>query len=182
MDLLTQENRLLLDRMIRDNGSEDNTARIRELKHSHRIEEDVRAYLALSQSHARTAQKTPAIFRTMAEKRCKFLFDNYTNIFNKLVRDELDVDILFKFVGILREVEEGDLDQNEASVKVGGVLKELYIDSALKREKKYEKREREKKARGGKKKGRGKSGAAAPAKAPALSWADYKKKVAAGDA
>jgi hypothetical protein len=171
MDLLTKDNRLLLDRMIRDNGSEDNTARIRELKHSRRIEEDVRAYLALSQSHARTAQKTPAIFRTMAEKRCKFLFDNYTNIFNKLVRSELDIDILFKFIGILREIEEGAVDQNEASVKVGAVLKELYIDSALKREKKYEKAEADKKARKGK---AGKSGKAKskPAAKP-MSWADY---------
>jgi len=39
-------------------------------------------------------------------------------------------------VSILKEIEDGKLDQHEGSVKVGQILKELYIDSALREDKK----------------------------------------------
>ena len=57
---------------------------------------------------------------------------------HKAVKDELNLNILRKFIDTLREVEDGQLDQHEASVKVGEVLKQLYIDSALQREKKLD--------------------------------------------
>ena len=52
------------------------------------------------------------------------------------MKDELNLNILRKFIETLREVEDGVLGQHEASVKIGEILKELYIDSALQREKK----------------------------------------------
>ena len=54
------------------------------------------------------------------------------------MKDELNLNILRKFIDTLREVEDGDLDQHEASVKIGEILKQLYIDSALQREKKID--------------------------------------------
>ena len=70
--------------------------------------------------------------------KCNFLWNNYTNIFNRLMKDEIDVNILYKFIDKLREIEDGITDQHTASVDIGKILKELYIDSALKREKKFE--------------------------------------------
>ena len=55
---------------------------------------------------------------------------------NKILRDMKD-----KFAEVqdqLEELEDGEVDQHEASVKIGQVLKEMYIDSALKTEKQYE--------------------------------------------
>jgi len=69
---------------------------------------------------------------------CAFLWTNYTNIFNRIMKDELNLNILRKFIDTLREVEDGELDQHEASVKIGEILKQLYIDSALQREKKID--------------------------------------------
>ena len=62
----------------------------------------------------------------------------------------------------LKDVEDGVMDQHEASVKVGQILKKLYIDSALKKDKKEE----EKRSRQRKKKSNRKS---------KLTWAQYKK-------
>ena len=62
-----------------------------------------------------------------------FLFNNYTDIFNKVKKDELNLDILISFINTLKAIEDGHLDQHEASVKVGKLLKELYIDSALRK-------------------------------------------------
>ena len=50
---------------------------------------------------------------------------------------------LTKLLIVLKLIEDGKVDQNEGSVMVGKVLKELYVDSALKQSKhldeKYEK-------------------------------------------
>ena len=46
--------------------------------------------------------------------------------FNKL-KDQLDLNILHKFLSTLKQVEEGKLDQHEASVKVGQALKNFTL-------------------------------------------------------
>ena len=69
----------------------------------------------------------------MCVSRCNFLFTRYTDIFNKVKKDELDLSILNTFLNVLEEIETGKLDQHEASYKVGSILKQLYIDSALKK-------------------------------------------------
>ena len=74
---------------------------------------------------------------------CNFLFTYYTDIFNKVRKDEIDIGILNKFLDVLRRIEDSELDQHEGSFLVGTLLKELYVDSALKKamklDEKYEK-------------------------------------------
>ena len=48
------------------------------------------------------------------------------------MKNELNLQILNKFLVILSCIEEGKIDQHEGSVQVGNILKELYIDSAIK--------------------------------------------------
>jgi hypothetical protein len=69
---------------------------------------------------------------------CNFLFTYYTDIFNKIRKDEIDIGILNKFLDVLRRIEDGELDQHEGSFTVGTLLKELYVDSALKKAEKLE--------------------------------------------
>jgi hypothetical protein len=64
---------------------------------------------------------------------CSFLFTYYTDIYNKIRKDEIDLGILNKFLNILQQIEEGHIDQHEASFFVGQILKELYVDSALRK-------------------------------------------------
>jgi hypothetical protein len=40
--------------------------------------------------------------------------------------------MLYQFLDMLKQIEDGDTDQHEASFKIGSLLKEMYIDSALK--------------------------------------------------
>lgn len=72
-------------------------------------------------------------------KHCNFLFNHYTILFNKLKKDNLNLQLMMKFLEELKNVEDGKYDQNEASVNVGKLLKEIYIDSAL-----YEQSKRDK--------------------------------------
>ena len=67
---------------------------------------------------------------------CNFLFTYYTDIYNKVRKDEIDIGIFNKFLDVLKRIEDGELDQHEGSFLVGSILKELYVDSALKKSEK----------------------------------------------
>ena len=133
---MDDKQRLNLQEMIKQFDADDNTAKIRQLKHSRRIRDDVEKFVNLKKKYSRMMTFEPKKFEKLVISHCNFLWTNYTNIFNRIMKDELNLNILRKFIDTLREVEDGELDQHEASVKVGEILKQLYIDSALQREKK----------------------------------------------
>jgi hypothetical protein len=60
-----------------------------------------------------------------------FLNENYTDIFKKMIKGELDLEIMSRLLIILKLIEDEKVDQHEGSVLVGKILKELYVDSAL---------------------------------------------------
>lgn len=152
--------RLKLQEMIKANNVEDQTARIRELKHSEAIRRDVSTYLQLCKKYPGSHNKE--FFKQTCLKNCSFLFNNYTDIYTKMIKNELNLDILMQFVDVLRDIENGTMDQHEGSFKVGKILKELYIDTALRKEQKLE-------ARGNKSKK-----VKAPSTGKKISYADFK--------
>ena len=130
--------RLKLQEMIKANNVEDQTSRIRELKHSEYIRSDVSTYLQLCKKYPGSHSKE--FFKQTCLKNCSFLFNNYTDIYTKMIKSELNIDMLMQFVDVLRDIENGTMDQHEGSFKVGKILKELYIDTALRKEQKLDAR------------------------------------------
>lgn len=131
----SNEERLNLKKLI-DNNSDsyvDNTAQIRKLKHSMKIRDDIRAMEIYKTKNQKLKQTNYSSFEGRLQEKCNFLFTNYTDIFNKVLKDEINLDIMQKLLYVLNLIEEEKLDQNEGSVAVGKLLKELYIDSALRR-------------------------------------------------
>jgi len=127
---MDNKDRIMLDKLIRNNNVEDMTSIIREKKHSKLIKEDVTTLLELKKKYQRLSNEQ---FDRIAVSKCSFLFNNYTTIFNKVKKDEVDLQILWNFLVILQRIEDGELTQHEGSYQVGKILKELYIDSALKK-------------------------------------------------
>jgi len=119
--------RLKLQQMIKANDVSDQTDIIRNLKHSSQLRENVSTMLNLKQ-HTSSQD-----FLESAIRDCYFLYLNYTDIFNKIKNEEIDVDILYQFLDVLQKIEDGSVDQHEASFEVGTLLKKLYVDSALKK-------------------------------------------------
>ena len=136
MSDLTNTERLNLDKMIKASDAEDNTEKIRELKHSKMIENDIQELLNLKSKFSRLAQSNPDQFDTICEKKCEFIFTNYTQIYNKVKKDNINLNLLAHFLVILRKIENNEINQHEGSVMVGKVLKEIYVDSALREGKK----------------------------------------------
>ena len=131
---MDDEERVKLDQMLKDNDVENMTGKIRELRHSSQILENVKSMIEIKKKYARLAKSNQKQFESIVIKRCNFLFTKYTNIYNRLYKDQLNLEILMKLINVLKNIEEGDVDQHEGSVVVGKILKEMYIDSALKQE------------------------------------------------
>ncbi len=153
--------RLNLKKMVKEFKTEETTDKIRELKHSKKIRQDVETILMLKRKYPKLKKE---MLQTMAQNKCMFLWNNYTNIFNKLFGGYIDVEMLYKFINVLAKIEEGEYDQHEASMVVGKILKEIYIDSALKEGEAKDKQHKKKIKKKEKKK-----------KVKNLSWKDYKK-------
>ena len=162
---LNDAERINLQKMIKTNDAEDFTELIRKEKHSDIIKEEVETLLTIKKDFTRLAKSNPESFDKLCISRCQFLFNRYTDIFNKVKKNQIDLSILANFLVVLKQIEDGDINQHEGSVAVGRLLKKLYIDSAIKvgdqLDKKHEKHK--------------KYGKPQP-KPNNLSWKEYKEK------
>jgi hypothetical protein len=130
---MSHSERLDLKQLLDKSDYVDNTEHIRKVKHSVFIRDDIRKMENLKTMNAEIRKKYPEQFLETCQTECRFLYDNYTDIFNKLMKDELDLSIMTQLLTVLKMIEDGKIDQEKGSIMVGKVLKELYVDSALKR-------------------------------------------------
>ena len=158
--------RLNLQKMIDANNVVDCTDMIREKKHSSKIRADVQTLLSLKQKYSRLSQSNPEQFDRMCVSQCNFIFANYTDIFNRVKKDELNLNILGELLNVLEKIENSVLDQHTGAFEVGKLLKEMYIDSALLKADKIDKKTG--------KKMEGSSVRSVPAKK--ISWKEFKNK------
>jgi len=98
----------------------------------------------------------------MLSSQCNFLFNNYTDIFNKVKKDEINLETLWNLLNILKKIEDGNIDQHTGSFEVGKLLKQIYIDGAIMKEnnKKKKSKKQSKPVNSGKKN---------------ISWDEFKK-------
>jgi hypothetical protein len=143
-NILNTQQRLDLAALIKANDTDDCTQEIRSKKQSLLIRNDVKHMISLKQKYERLSKSNPNEFDAICVKQCNFLFNNYTDLYNKVKNDNLDLNILDKVLDILKKIEDGELNQHEGSYLVGKYLKEMYIDSALKTKEKLEARDRNK--------------------------------------
>lgn len=130
MSKLTNQERLDLKKLLREADVQDNTEYIRRVKHSQLILNDLRVLEKLKRANCSDPIEQ--------QRGAPFLYENYTDLFKKMVADELDLEIMSRLLTILKLIEDERVDQHEASVLVGKILKELYVDSALKKCKKMD--------------------------------------------
>jgi cell division protein YceG involved in septum cleavage len=127
--------------------------------------------IKLKQDYSRLVKSNPKQFDAICVSRCAFLFTYYTDLYNRLKSGEIDLNLLFKMIKILREIEDGKLDQHEGSFEVGKILKSIYVDSALKRSENLDAEQEAKEKRASVKSAK-KTRPAIPEKK--MSWADFK--------
>ena len=157
--------KLNLSKMIDANNVQDCTDEIRSKKHSQPIRDDVTRLIALKKKYSRLAQSNPSQFDTMCVSQCSFLFNHYMDIFNKVKKDEMNLEILHQLLDVLKQIEDGNLDQHAGAFAVGKLLKAMYIDSALLKADKIDKKSGKKME------------VSKPQKEKKITWAEYKAKM-----
>ena len=128
--------RLQLQNMIKVNNVEDQTNVIRELKHSSILKKELQNMISIKEKYGNS--HSPEEINNLCAQECSFLFMYYTDIYNKIRKDEIDYTIFNKFLEILKKIEDEEVDQHEGSFLVGTLLKEMYIDSAIKKADKFD--------------------------------------------
>ena len=129
---MNSTDRLNLSKLVDQNNVEDSTLDIRHKKHSRPILNDVNILIKLRADFT-NGLLTKSDYDDVCSMRCPFLFTNYTDIFNKIKKSEIDDLILFKLLNVLEKIENGDEDQHSGAFEVGNILKKIYIDSAITR-------------------------------------------------
>ena len=126
---MNKEQEKVLKQMIKENNTEDHTSTIMELKHSALIRRDVSVIQNIKR---KTHSKDFSVLDKEARSQnCGFLFQHYPNIYNKLLKDEIQIKILYRFLDELESIEKGKQNQHEAAYKIGLLLKEIYIDKKI---------------------------------------------------
>jgi hypothetical protein len=127
---MNHQESLDLKRMVNETNCENNTDNIRKLKHSSAIAQNVKTIHNILSENPGLSYSDLLV---KCQTACPFLYAHYTDIFHKCVRGELDLGMMSKFLVVLKMIEDGAVDQHEGSVYIGRILKEIYIDSAIKR-------------------------------------------------
>jgi hypothetical protein len=131
---MDESQKLHLQKMIAANNVENQTDLIRQLKHSNIMRGELNNMLYLKTKY----RDDPEKIHLECMNECKFLFTYYTDIYNKIRKDEIDITILNQFLDVLEKIEVGELDQHQGSFEVGTLLKKLYVDSALRKAEKLD--------------------------------------------
>lgn len=143
MSILSSQEKIDLKRLLSTNECDDNTEYIRKFKHSSKIRNDLESFLKLKEHfchhlpvYLSTYDKdelkfTQDSFISRVTEQCSFLNTVYPDIFMKMIKDELDITLFRRLLDVLKKIEDNETDQHEASVMVGRILKEIYVDSAL---------------------------------------------------
>ena len=114
---LKPSERIQLQRLINESECEDNTESIRRLKHSVLIRDDIRKIDTLRNTEL--DDKNSPAFRSKCIEQCPFLFNNYTELFNKMIKGELDLTIMTKLLTVLKLIEDDKVDQHEGNALDG---------------------------------------------------------------
>ena len=166
--IFNDDQRLQLQNMIDTNKGDDNTEMIRTLKQSISIKKDVDNMIKLKKEYPTMYETDKSGFEELCMSKCSFLFFNYTDIYNKILKNEINTDILYSFIGVLKQIEDGELNEHDGSIKVGEILKTLYIDSAMRKSKKLDEENKNQE-------GKGEDNEKEERVTKTISWAEYKK-------
>ena len=128
---MNKEEILKLNDMVKEGDCVDNTDVIRRLKHSTMITKNLNTILHIKKKYNSSNSDNVKSIDEECLKECRFLFDNYTSIYNKLLRDQIDLPVFYKFLYYLKKIEDGELTFYQASYEIGTLLKNIYVDPII---------------------------------------------------
>jgi len=107
---MKQQERLDLKRLMNASSDyEDNTEGIRRLRHSDLIIVDIKKIEMYKDTMKHIRRRSQDEFYKYCQSHCTFLYNQYTDIFNRLVKDELDIQLMYQMLETLKRLKMGRL-------------------------------------------------------------------------
>jgi len=129
--MLSSNEQFQLRKILENSKVDDHTDAIRTNKHSAEIRRCIEHIVAMKGEFPGLYREDKKQFEDLVLKEAGFLFFNYMSIYNLVLKD-VDVAVLHRLLDMLKLIEDEKCDQHEASVLVGKLLKEMYVDTMLK--------------------------------------------------
>lgn len=126
---MSQLNQKQLEKLLSNVKPIDNSNLIQNKKHSTIIREEIQKLLKIKKENTHL---NPKDLDEKCNKECFFLFKNYTQIYNLFIKKNLELNIFEELLKNLEKIENGEINQHDASIKVGQLLKSIYIDNVMK--------------------------------------------------
>jgi hypothetical protein len=120
-----------LKKMSESSKFVDMTERIRDVKHSAQLKKSIYHLMEFKKQHATLFTTNRSLFEEKLMLEDNFLFFNYMELYTTLLKTEVEPDMMNAVLTCLEQIETGECDQHEASVRVGTLLKSVYIDKVI---------------------------------------------------
>ena len=137
---MTELNQQQLQKLLSNVKPIDNSEELKNKKHSVVIRENIKKMIDIKNNNKNLSLQE---LDAKCNSECFFLFKNYTQIYNLFLKKDLRVETFNKLLDNLEKIENGEISQHEASIKVGQLLKSLYIDNVIEEKNESEKQEQE---------------------------------------
>jgi len=109
----------------------DMTEKIRDVKHSAQLKKSIHHLMEFKHRNRALLTENRSEFESSLMKEDNFLFMNYMELYTTLLKTDVDPITMSAVLTCLEQIENGECNQHEASVKVGTLLKSIYIDKVI---------------------------------------------------
>lgn len=105
----------------------DNTDGIREAKHSSPLLADIRRMAKLRTKHSSLRETSLDDYLAVFQRECKYLYTKFPDVFDRVVKNDMNLEVFEKIIMILKLIEDGKVNQSEASALVGKLSQKLFF-------------------------------------------------------
>jgi len=125
---MNKDQRDYLERYMKENNVEDTTNKIRDVKQSIELRENMKQMCILRMKH-----KKDKDFMKACDKECIYMKTYQDKLYTKLLNNPSveTMDIANKMLILLEQIEMGTIDQNEGSFEFGKLCKKIYVDPTI---------------------------------------------------
>jgi hypothetical protein len=129
MAQLTEAERNILQKLQAESEDYvDNTSGIREAKHSSPLLADIRKMGDLRKRYANLRESAPDEYLNAFQRECRYIYTKFPDVFDRVVKNDMNLDVFEKIVMILKMIEDGKVNQSEASALVGKLSQKLFFN------------------------------------------------------
>ena len=82
----------------------------------------------LRKRYANLRESAPDEYLNVFQRECRYIYTKFPDVFDRVVKNDMNLDVFEKIVMILKMIEDGKVNQSEASALVGKLSQKLFFN------------------------------------------------------